>query len=766
MTTTEKRRQKLRRLVNKANVDGILVTNFTNVTYLTGFSGDDSFLLVTRDKDILLSDPRYTEQLQEECPGLELAIRGPGVKMASFLAKVIRESKERLRDRYMRWKKNILEFEASDVQELYLTTLTQMFDPHTTFMNIKEKEKFDQQMNNEFVGIGAVLKDEDGFCTIKELLPGGPAEGSRELEPEDIILKVAQAEGDFVDVRGKKLSKIVDLIKGPKDTLVRLEIKPVKDPSNTKIVRIIREKIKLTANLASATLHEVDHGKSKTLVGVIDLPKFYGSSGNGPKATDDVEELIEELKSRKAEGLILDLRRNGGGYLSEAVNLAGLFISRGPVVQVKSTDGKIRKKFDFNPKLAWDGPLIVLVSRYSASASEIVAGALRNHNRAIVIGQSTFGKGSVQVLYDFKDHSALKLTVAQYLTPGDVSIQSVGITPDIKVEPVNISKERIALFANDHFLREKDLQQHLNQHDALTTQTQTLPSSYHLINVVEPLSEENEEANALDEFRSDFEIELAQSLLSQISAQERPSMLSESDPIINQKRNLAERELTQRLGKLGIDWSDAPAEKPAGAANVSIFLKTTPLNTLQAGDEITLTATLRNLGKTPLYRVYGITESKNPLFDSLEFAFGKVGPGQKKTWENNVKIPNDYYSRADQITLELDDAQHITKNFTTSSVINITSNLKPRFAFHFRIDDEEKGNGDGMLQQGEEAEFIVDVDTRDPKEVIRKMAKKGFLAGIPVTYRGDDYLLISITEKRTKAELDTFAEALQEVVYV
>ncbi len=364
------------------------------------------------------------------------------------LQETIKESKERLRDRYKRWKKNILEFEASDVQELYLTTLTQMFDPHTTFMNIKEKEKFDQQMNNEFVGIGAVLNDEDGFCTIKELLPGGPAEGSRELEPEDIILKVAQAEGEFVDVRGKKLSKIVDLIKGPKDTLVRLEIKPVKDPSNTKIVRIIREKIKLTANLASATLHEVDRGKSKTLVGVIDLPSFYGSSGNGPKATDDVEELIEKLKSRKAEGLILDLRRNGGGYLSEAVNLAGLFISRGPVVQVKSTDGKIRKKFDFNPKLAWDGPLIVLVSRYSASASEIVAGALQNHKRAVIVGdEATHGKGTVQSLIPMnlplnfavstKKRSAAKITIQKYYLPSGDSTQIDGVKSDIQMDSIN-----------------------------------------------------------------------------------------------------------------------------------------------------------------------------------------------------------------------------------------------------------------------------------------------------------------------------------------
>ncbi len=363
--------------------------------------------------------------------------------------KAMEVAADRISSRYQRWKKNIIEFEAIDVQELYLTTLTQMFDPHTTFMNIKEKEKFDQQMNNEFVGIGAVLRDEDGFCTIKELLPGGPAEGSRELEPEDIILKVAQAEGEFVDVVDMKLAKIVDLIKGPKDTLVRLEIKPIQDPSNTKVVRIVRDKIKLTANLASGSLHEVDGKDGNRLIGAIELPSFYGSSGNGPKATDDVEELINDLKKQGAEGIILDLRRNGGGYLSEAVNLAGLFISRGPVVQVKSTDGKIRKKFDFNPKLAWDGPLIILASRYSASASEIVAGALQNHKRAIIVGdETTHGKGTVQSLIPMnlplhvagaaKKRSAAKITIQKYYLPSGGSTQIDGVRSDISMDSINM----------------------------------------------------------------------------------------------------------------------------------------------------------------------------------------------------------------------------------------------------------------------------------------------------------------------------------------
>ena len=365
------------------------------------------------------------------------------------LDELINDSKDQVSKRYSRWKKNIIEFEPTDVQELYLTTFTQMFDPHTTFMNIKEKEKFDQAMNNELVGIGAVLTtDENGYCTIKELLPGGPAEASRELESEDIILKVAQAQGEFTDVVDMKISKIVELIKGPKDTLVRLEIKPIKDPATTKVVRIIRDKIKLTSNLATASVYKVKNTKSERNIGVVTLHSFYGSSGSGPKATDDVDELITKLKQENTEGLILDLRRNGGGYLSEAVNLAGLFISRGPIVQVKSTDGKIRKKFDFNPKLSWDLPLIVLVSRYSASASEIVAGALQNHKRAIIVGdKNTHGKGTVQSLLQMNlpfnytvgkgKKSAAKITIQKYYLPSGMSTQIQGVLSDINMPSVN-----------------------------------------------------------------------------------------------------------------------------------------------------------------------------------------------------------------------------------------------------------------------------------------------------------------------------------------
>ncbi|MBH55264.1 MAG: tail-specific protease [Opitutaceae bacterium] len=360
------------------------------------------------------------------------------------------EARTKLHRRYERWQKTIQEYDATGVQVTYLTTLTQMFDPHSTFLSIDAVDEFNVSMKNSFVGIGAVLKDEDGYCTIKELLPGGPAEESRQLEPEDIIMKVAQDEGDFEDVVDAKLKDIVKKIKGKKGTVVRLMIKPVKNPSVSKIVELVRAEIKLTRNLAEATVHEVPNGEETCSIGVIELPSFYGDTRRDKpaRASDDVAELIEKLEKIGIDGLVLDLRRNGGGFLSEAINLTGLFISRGPVVQVKGTDGKTSKRFDFNPKVAWDGPLILLVSRYSASASEIVAGALQHHERAIIVGDpATHGKGTVQsmiemnssYLYGSKSgkRSAAKITIQKYYLPSGNSTQNIGVTSDIKMNTIN-----------------------------------------------------------------------------------------------------------------------------------------------------------------------------------------------------------------------------------------------------------------------------------------------------------------------------------------
>ncbi|MFW5873791.1 MAG: carboxy terminal-processing peptidase [Verrucomicrobiota bacterium] len=378
-----------------------------------------------------------------------------------FFETILDKAREKIRRRYERNLSITLDREPADVQESFINAMTQLFDPHSSFLSADTLESFNSSVQNSFVGIGALLADEDGICTIKEILPGGPAEASGELDPEDQILGVAQGEeGEFEDVVDMQLRYVVRKIKGEKNTIVRLLIRPgdAADPSVRKVVTLERDEVKLTANLASAKLIEVpsEKGDATVPVGVIELPSFYGNIGAGGSLTttsEDVAELIEKLRDAGAQGIILDLRMNGGGLLSEAVRVAGLFIPVGPVVQVLDSDGRKEVLSDRDPDMLWDGPLIVLTSRFSASASEIVAGALQDHDRALVVGNSsTHGKGTVQEVYHmnsrlpaswFKSAAeearpvASKITIKQFYLPEGSSTQVKGVPSDIVLPSVN-----------------------------------------------------------------------------------------------------------------------------------------------------------------------------------------------------------------------------------------------------------------------------------------------------------------------------------------
>ncbi len=359
--------------------------------------------------------------------------------------------------RYERLQKNLNDLEAADVQEIFLTTMTQMFDPHSTFLSSDTLEDFSISMSLSLVGIGAILVQEEGYCTIRELIPGGPAELDGRMRAGDKIVFVAQEGGEPVDVIDMKLRKIVKMIRGEKSTTVYLTVIPsdAADPSVREVIDIVRDEVKITASRASASLVEVPLMPDTTLpVGVIQLPSFYGDlsineNDTPTSTTKDVEELVEKLQAEGIHGLILDLRYNGGGLLTEAIDLTGLFIKTGPVVQVRNNRGFIRRDWDRNEKIAYKGPLIVLVNRNSASASEIVAGALQYYDRALIVGdKSTHGKGTVQAVFEidrlaspsfFNDQptGAAKLTIQKFYLPNGQSTQNKGVISDIALPSVN-----------------------------------------------------------------------------------------------------------------------------------------------------------------------------------------------------------------------------------------------------------------------------------------------------------------------------------------
>lgn len=341
--------------------------------------------------------------------------------------------------RYDRLLKDMRKFAAEDILQIYLTSLAHAYDPHTDYMAPSAAENFSiESIKNSLEGIGAQLRSEDGYTKIVKLIPGGPAIQSKQLNVDDSIIAVAQADGEPVDTVEMKLNKVVEMIRGKRGTEVRLTVVPANSTDGTvkKVVTLIREKINLPDQLAKAKVVDHPDGASNTVrLGVITLPGFYEN------CTRDVEKLIERLKKENISGLVLDLRHNGGGILEEAVELTGLFIEKGPVVQVKDSRNRTQVKSDDDAKVVYDGPLIVLAGRLSASASEITAAALQDYGRALIVGdQSTHGKGTVQQLLSLKqilgpefgvDPGQLKMTIAKFYRVAGGTTQKRGVTPEI-----------------------------------------------------------------------------------------------------------------------------------------------------------------------------------------------------------------------------------------------------------------------------------------------------------------------------------------------
>jgi carboxyl-terminal processing protease len=362
------------------------------------------------------------------------------------------EAAETLTNRYQRFLKRIGTLDSDDVFEGFMNTFARTLDPHSSYMSPRQSEEYRIQMSLSYQGIGASLQLEDDLVTVLNIIPGGPAAIDGKLKATDQIIAVGQdTEGDFVDVVGWMLDDVVQLIRGPADTTVRLQIRPGDSApgENEQVLALVRNKIKLEEQAAQSEILEIIRDDDSYKVGVIGVPSFYQdfdarSRGEADyvSTTRDVERLIGELQEDGIEGLVLDLRGNGGGHLSEATALSGLFIRNGPVVQLRNTTGKIEILEDPIPSQAYDGPLVVLVDRFSASASEIFAAAIQDYNRGIVIGQQTFGKGTVQNLYVLDQYAPrsqidglgqLTLTIGKYYRVTGGSTQNRGVIPDIEL---------------------------------------------------------------------------------------------------------------------------------------------------------------------------------------------------------------------------------------------------------------------------------------------------------------------------------------------
>ncbi len=372
---------------------------------------------------------------------------------------VIQDPKERLEKRYRSFANRMSRFDNEDVIEMYITAITNSFDPHTSYMSPSTYENFQITMRLELEGIGATLQStDDGLTVIRRIVPGGAADKHGKLKVEDKIAMVGQGDsGEMVDVTDMKLDDVVGLIRGKAGTTVRLGVMSP-GSNDLKTISIVRERIELKDSEAAGVVFDV--GKNAAgepfQIGVIDLPSFYADMAGANRnvrdyksTTRDVRNILNDFKQAGVDAVVLDLRRNGGGSLREAIDCSGLFIDNGPVVQVKGPYGQIDSLNDENFGMAWEGPLVVLVSKFSASASEILAGAVQDYGRGLVVGDSsTHGKGTVQtllnlnqVLYNIRNApptlGALKITIQQFYRPNGDSTQKRGVLSDIVLPSIS-----------------------------------------------------------------------------------------------------------------------------------------------------------------------------------------------------------------------------------------------------------------------------------------------------------------------------------------
>lgn len=453
---------------------------------------------------------------------------------------------------YHRSLRNFTNWTSDDVLQVYLDTLTHVYDPHSDYMGKETLGSFAISMNLALSGIGAELTSEDGYCTIRRLLDG-PAMKSKKVKEKDRIVAVAQGDKPPVDVVDMNLNKVVQMIRGPKGTEVRLTLLPEgAAASETNVVALIRDEVKIEDSAAKAKVIELPNSAGETVrLGVIDLPSFYApfdftgsrskpaelaanNEAGGHSTTVDVSRLIKKLKAENVKGIVLDLRRNGGGSLEEAVKLTGLFIEKGPVVQVKDWRGNIEEEKDDDPSVLYDGPLIVLTSRFSASASEILAGALQDYGRALIVGDSsTHGKGTVQSVNPLRgyidappyvlatnDPGAVKMTIKKFYRASGASTQKRGVTPDVVLPSLANESKDIGESALDNPL-----------------EWDTIPSArYDKLNLVEPYLPELRKRSA-ERISTDRDFAYLQQDIELFKKQQADKTIS-----LNEKERLKEKE--------------------------------------------------------------------------------------------------------------------------------------------------------------------------------------------------------------------------------
>ena len=557
-------------------------------------------------------------------------------------------------------------------------TLSQL-DPHSVLLEPKYSKEMKLSIKGEFGGLGVVIGVRKGVLTVISPLDGTPASKSG-IKALDQIIKI-----DNISTTNLPLDKAVEKLRGKPGTPVLLTIKR-KNIASPIPIKVVRDVIKIDSVSSHLLDKKIAYIRIKSM-----------------SSADTSEEVLAALNKFKKEskdslkGIILDLRNNPGGLLSESVAVSDLFLDGGTIVVTQGAQGAHRDEEKANPgpekkKL----PIVVLVNSGSASASEIVAGALKNQNRALILGEQTFGKGSVQILHDFPDKSSLKLTVAQYLTPGDESIQSVGITPDILAMPANIDDKNNLLLFPLTKTREGDLDSHLDSEKSLIPHK----PEYELTYVMKSLTESEHEQRAVSKiFHDDFEIRLAKRILLNSKGSTRQDLLSTAKKLIPKVEQEEHKKIQVSLKKLGVDWSEPPKTPKKTRLRYRVLKSSIEPKTLKL--KVTLEA--RNLGHHTTYQLYGISQSDTSFLTDKEFIFGKLKPKQKRTWTTEFDLPKNLFTQHNIMTISFKD-NHNQEAGTLEVPLSLKGVLRPILTHRYEINGETikvwvKNIGSGIAQE-------------------------------------------------------------------
>jgi len=595
------------------------------------------------------------------------------------------------------------EIEAEDIEYAAINGMLAQLDPHSVVFPPKDFTEFKIGTSGKFGGLGMVVGLRDGMLTVISPIEGTPAFRAG-LKSGDKIIAI-----DEDSTINMSLQEAVNKLRGDPSTSVILIVEVKKSQTN-KTVTLVREIIAIPS---------VDAKLVDGNIGYIKIRNFQEDT------SESLEEKIAELttESGTLKGIILDLRNNSGGLLGQAIAVADKFLSSGMIVVTVEPMGKqkIQKAKKSSRDLA-KSPLVVIIDAGSASGAEIVAGALKDNNRAVLIGDTSFGKGSIQQLVDLMNGAALKLTVGKYLTPNFTDIQSVGIAPDILLAQSQVSEDEIILFNESKHFREKDLKKHLDEHSKAELPYEKIK----YLSFTDPDSDseteeqkqkqKDEDYYKIPDLEKDTHVQFAKRIIlntpsydnnDDLLGDNNDDLLGQLKPIFEDFKKDEEVKISDALSTLNIDWSTGETiTLPSATTNLHLV----PSNgKLKASEELKIEISVTNNSTGTLYQLRGITESKNLLIDKHEFVFGKVETGMTKTSSKTIKIPQNSISRKDELLIKFSELnEHAPEDI--KSAISIAALPKPVFSYSYQITDEGEGltgNGDGIIQKGEVVDLVL-----------------------------------------------------------